>query len=263
MPINMEDRYSKVISVHDEPRPVLVSLPNMVPGNFFIPGVSAHESYFERCIITMGPNKSLRYATRKTAFGKPYVELKIPDGKTFQVSTEQQTHDEYGAKLVPDVMRVAVPVFSAQIANEIERQLTNTEDDGSAWGYGVVAIRGDEPTEAELRLATERQIARLRNMVAETNRWAKVSTRNISPAARYAAQYLHKEGLIVELPDWAISIEQLTRRCPACNVVYAGLPVKCGSCGAILDWHKAVDFGLVRPEDVPQQHREAAGVAAE
>lgn len=263
MPIESDVSVSRVISVHDEPRPVVVQMPNMVPGTYAIPGVNAPQHQFDRCVFSFpGTKKPLHYASIKSAYGQKYVEILVMDGKTFQVSAEQQIRDEYGAKLVPDIMRVAVPVFSAQIANELERQCTNTEDDGSAWGYGVVAIKGETPTEAEIALAKERQIARLRNLVSETNRWAKVTVRNIGEAARQAARTLYAEGLIAELPDWALASIQLSRRCPACNVMYAGEPVKCNNCSAILNWRKAVEYGLIKPQDVPDAKRVEAGVSA-
>lgn len=134
--------------------------------------------------------------------------------------------------------------------NKIEREMVNAEDladdligvhrEDDLRKVGVFRSAGDEPTEEELKEATARLEEYLRRCVAEAAAsWDRFhDRRKIGDHALAAARYF---GLKVE---WAVDMREMVP-CAACQELIAPSAVKCGKCGAIRDWERAREMGLV------------------
>jgi hypothetical protein len=246
-----------MISVYDDPQPITVEIPSLVPARFVIPPVSISRKELSSYSLSL-PRGPVRYLSKHTKEGQEYLLLEIPPALALRYfGTEKQARDEMGNRLIPEVARVSVPVMPQVVAAEIERQCRLHDVGEYDAGYGVIRVRDREPTMEELRRADALNVNRMRWLVAETNRIAAKNPNAavVTAQARRAAEQLYARGLISSLPEWAVSYEKFTGRCPACNVVYGGSPVRCTSCGAIFDWKRAVEFGIVREADVPASVR--------
>lgn len=261
MPVDVRLGSAHLVSVYDDREPLRVEIPNVHPSKYSIPSIHATAADLkELCRLTyrepgMQPVE-VQYAERKEQNGQAYVVLTVVEAKTFVQSPAVQAFDEYGQRMEPDIQRAALTVRAQEIANEIER----------AYGpVGIVAIASDLPTEEELREAVSRNLSWKRNLVEETTRWAaRRGAGQITDQARRAALDLYKRGLIAALPTWAdaavgAKAEDVVN-CKVCNAVLRRESVKCGTCGAIYDWKKAVEYGIKAPHEVPPDKRVEAGI---
>lgn len=246
-----------VVSVHDEEEPIHFSIPSVTPSRYEIPGVNAPNEVFQACRFSFPDRNPIQYAHRRTKNNRPYVLIRIVEPKTFMLGTESQKLDEYGQKLSPDIQRVPVPVRMELIANEIERQCGK---------MGLKAIEG-EVTEEILNEIEKRSVEFMRATVADTNRLAKRSSLNVTPQARRRAARLYKMGLLNPMPEWAeinpearegVGLQMFN--CENCSKLLRKGVVKCDACGAIYDWKRAVELGMVKPTDVPPSKRGDAGL---
>lgn len=248
-----------VVSVHDEGSAIQIELPNVNPSRYLIPGISASPEIFKNCRFTFPDQKPFQYAYRRTIEHHPYVLLKIVEAKSPIFGTEEQKIDEYGKKLLPDVMRVPVPVHADLIANELERQCGI---------MGVMAVKGEVTLEI-VRALEKKNIEFLQKTVAATNRLSKVSPLNVTNEAKLRAWKLHEKGLLNPLPEWAsinpsgLSTEASgTFNCVNCSKVLRKGVIRC-ECGAVYDWKEAVSRGMIKPGDVPPSRMVEAGLAIE
>lgn len=245
-----------VVSVHDEEEPIHFSIPSIVPSRYEIPGINADKKIFEDARFTFPDQKPFQYAIRRTLNHHPYVLIRIVEPKTFIYGTEQMKLDEYNQKLSPDVQRVPVPVRQELIANEVERQC----------GFmGIKAIRGDVTLQI-LEEVERTNIDFLRKTVQEVNRVYKRFPGQVTPQSRRRATRLYKMGLLNPLPEWAeINPEALSGQaldmmnCVNCSKLIKKSIIKC-DCGAIYNWKAAVEFGMVKPSEVPPSKRVEAGL---
>jgi hypothetical protein len=264
MPIATATRTARLISVHDEPNSFRLELPSITPGIYRIPGINAPDSEFETCIFSFPKSKPVQYATRHELNGHKYIEIEVFEGRTPQYGTElNQPLDEYGFPMNPPLQRALLLVTPEDIANELERQCVFFDQN-----MGVRAITG-EVTPEVIAEAEFQNLKYMQRNVAETNRWAKFGTRNVTEQARAHAWRLHKMGKLNPLPDWATvnpegGMALDTFNCINCGVVLVKGIIKCPQpgCGVIYDWKRAVDEGLIIPRDVPPSRKLEAGLEA-
>jgi hypothetical protein len=259
MAIQEQSRTAMVISVHDEPEAIRFNPPNVLPGNYLIPGLHAEPKTFEACSFSFPGKPAHIYARKWVYHSQPVIELKVVDAKTFVYTTGEQKVDEYGQRLEPPVQRFGMPIRAEEVANEIERQ----------YGHmGIVACQGETPTAEEIEKARQLRLKWLHSVIETTN--AEVSKRGLRQAtdqSRRAAWELHKLGRLSPLPDWAqinpsAEMRADTFNCSACGGVVRKEAVQCPNCRAIYDWKRAVDLGLKAPSEVPPSKREEAGLEA-
>jgi hypothetical protein len=130
-------------------------------------------------------------------------------------------------------------------------QLDPQKDSAKAWAksvangheqFGVFVSAGDEPTQAELQAALARLESYYRSRLERAEDiWARTGSRKgIEWVDRLAAQYF---GLVKE---WGHDRSQ-DSTCPACKKSVAADAIKhdIPSCGAILDWERAREFGML------------------
>ena len=135
--------------------------------------------------------------------------------------------------------------------DEIEPQ----HDTARAWAhsciigheqFGMFVPEGDEPTKQELLAALKRLEDFYRKHVdaAEASWSRNRDPRRINPVARIAGEYfgLNKEWLYDQGGQTV---------CPACKKSVPETAARCTNpvCGAILDWEKAYELGMVTRQD--------------
>jgi hypothetical protein len=260
MPIAVQVKTARVISVHDQPDTLRLELPSLTPGTYFIPGINAPDSEFAKCMISFQKGEPVQYAQKRELNGKKYVEVEVFEAKTPQYSTEfDMKQDEDGRKMEPPLRRALLTVPAEHVANELERQSRYFDQN-----IGVRALNHDVTTE-DLRAAEEDNIKYLRELVAVTSKFLKFGAGNATEQSKAAAWKLHKLGLLNPLPDWApvnpqggSSID--TFLCEGCGKVLPVTAIQCKECKAIYNWKKAVDLGIIPPRDVPPSRRWEAGL---
>lgn len=262
MPIAVEAKSVRLISVHDQPDVLRLELPSVTPGTYFIPGISAPEEEFKRCVFSFPNHPPVQYARLRELDGVKYVEIEVFEGRTPQYGTElDMNSDEYGRKMEPPLRRAMLTVTAEDVANELERQSVFFDQN-----FGVRAL-SREVTIEDLRAAEKDNLKYLRRLVTETSRHIKFGLGNITEQAKGAAWKLHKLNLLNPLPDWASANPEGgastdTFNCLGCGTVIPKTIVKClhPGCGAIYNWKMALELGMVFPKDVPKSKRAEAGL---
>jgi hypothetical protein len=262
MAIAIAVRTARLISVHNEPSTLRLTLPSITPGTYFIPGIDASDEELSKCTFSFKGREPVQYAQRREIDGKKFIEISVFEGKTAQYGTElDQKMDEEGRPMEPQLRRALLPISAEEIANELERQSVFFDQN-----LGIRAIE-TEPTRQDIEEAEKQNIKYMQRNIHETNRWSKFGQVNITEQARNHAWKLHKMGLLNPLPDWAtvnpsgeMAID--TVNCINCGVVLSRKVSKCPQpgCGTILDWKVAVERGQVLPKDVPKSKRVEAGI---
>jgi len=262
VPIAIQVKTAKLISVHDQPDTLRLELPSITPGTYFIPGINAPDSEFKKCVFTFPNRPAVQYAQKKELDGRKYVEIEVFEGKTPQYGTElDQKQDENGRPMEPQLRRALLTVTAEDIANELERQARYFDQN-----IGIRAINEDVKSQ-DILAAEKDNIQYLRDMVQTTTRYLKFGAGNATSQARAAAARLHKLGLLNPLPEWASinpdggsSVD--TFNCTNCGSVLRKGIIKCPNvgCGYVYDWKAAVEGGMIAPRDVPPVHRRAAGL---
>jgi hypothetical protein len=242
-----------MISVHSLPDGLEVYIPSVLPGRFWIPPVDADPETFDQCVVNcrepgMVKPIPVRYASLpKSKSGIPYILLTIPDAKTIRHGTEEQSVDEWGVPLRPKVERAYLHVRAQELANEIEDQKK---------AFGVLTIKGEEPTDDELHEAFNAYRMWVMNRLRETaSGWQRLGPHEVTRQALYLASMAYRRGWIPALPEWATldteaPLEDLFS-CEVCNKQLRRGTVRCPQCNAIYDWEKALNFGIVSRADVP------------
>lgn len=257
---------SKLISVHSEPVPLRFFVPNVHPGEYHLPGVNCPADEIERVCKTVAraygeppENGELVCYAKVKENGFKYVELTVFEAVSFSQSPAQQTHDERGNRMQPDVQRMATFIRPEQMAQEVMRSFGK---------MGILAISGQEATPEELKKVRAMHLAWMQSVVQETNKWfGLLGSRQVTEQARRVAWELHKMGKLNPLPEWAtvnpeLSVEDVMN-CIGCGTTLPKNAPWCSNpaCGVIFNWKMAVDYGKVAPRDVPPSRRAEAGLA--
>lgn len=258
MAIKPRMNFAHMISAHVIPEGLHVAIHTFEPGRFDIPSRNDNPKRVKRAGLLAVTDHStgavpvdirVQFAEIQKCRLGPYVYLTIPDCTTRRIGYEQQTADERGNRLSPPIARTLLPVFAANVANEIERQVGR---------YGVTTIEADEPTDKEIAkvfdIAAKWQIA----FINETSRnRERYGNSEITPLAQDLANDLFTRKLIPALPAWAViraselMKENESLACQNCGTVLRPGAASCPQCHAIRDWEKALDFGIVKLSDVP------------
>ncbi len=267
MPISTRISVAHMISAHSIPDGIDVNLVSLIPGRFHIPSCLDNPKEVKKhCTIeATDPNSAGQPASIKVQLAEirkgplgPYVYLTIPDCVTRRIGYEEQLSDEWGRRLSPPIQRSLLTVPCAKVVNEIERQHGH---------YGIMAIEGELPSDKELKkvhdMARQWQI----HFVNETSNYvSRYGSRQATELAIFVANELFKNKLIPSLPAWAIVQAQQTIEaneamgCPNCGALVRPGSAVCVTCRAILDWKRALEFGIVKAEDVPPTKRADAGL---
>lgn len=267
MPLITRVATVSMISVHEEDDGLFYDIPNVIPGKFWIPPITAAEKVIaERCntaVRTAGSTSAerIRYAhlqtLREESKSSPYILLTIPEATTFRYGTEKQSLDEYGQKMFPDIERAPLYVKPEQVANDIERQFGQ---------MGVIAIPGPDVLPRDIKRARELYKAWMIRRINETNKtYAQHGFAEVTKQTLNIVNRLYRDHLIPALPPWAsinpdIGMAAGQSSCEVCHGILQPSDVKCPKCGAIYNWKRAVEFGLVTEANVPKSKRREAGL---
>lgn len=265
MAIQIQLQTAKVISVHEEDHPLRFQVPNVHPGDYVIPGIHTPEEMLALLTVEHRADneregRPVCYASVHERNGNKFIVVEVVEALTYTQNPSRQTHDRFGVKKEPDILSVAEPVRAAEVANEIERNFST----GLYGNIGIVAIAGEEATDEELAKAVALRAQWERNVIRETNKgYEKLGERQVTDQARSVAARMYMRGVLNPLPKWALvnpdaKVEDFFH-C-VCGAALRNGIAKCGQCGAIHDWKLALDFGLVKPDDVPPSRREQAGL---
>jgi hypothetical protein len=112
-------------------------------------------------------------------------------------------------------------------------------------GQGLWAGRAPTPSEEDILAAEAKQTQFYKDKIEEADGdWArKQDPKSISFHARVGARELNVKR------DWAKDTSSLLP-CKGCKELISVDAVKCGRCGAVLDWERAQALGLVTEEQV-------------
>lgn len=269
MPLKVAIPVVHMISAHHIPGGVDISMPTVIPWRFNIPEAPESEDNLAKIskqlrethrVQLMDPDENdngmIPYAEVRTSDKDPYIYLSIPDGVTRRIGYAEQTVDERGHVLSPNVERSLLVVRAANIANEIER---------AGRVYGIITIAGEEPTAKELALVFNLARAWEVGFVNDTTqKAAQLGRQEVTQNSIFMANRLFRKGLITALPPWAVvqAVEDLTTSklvCANCGKVNRPELARC-ECGAVLNWKLAVERGIIRPADVPVSKLKEAGL---
>jgi hypothetical protein len=258
-----------MISVHEEDDGVFYDVPNVFPGKFWIPPITApQQTLILRCktaVRTLGSTapERFQYAHIKVTTENPprkYILLTIPEATTFRYGTEKQLLDEYNQKMFPDIERAPLYVKPEHVANDIER----------AFGrMGVIAIASYDGEAS----ATQKELKRSRDLyqtwmirrINETNRnYARHGFAEVTKQTLNIVNRLYRDHLIPALPSWAsinpdIGSSSGQLSCPNCHQVVLPGTAQC-KCGVVINWALALEYGLKTEAEVPKNKRQEAGL---
>jgi hypothetical protein len=112
-------------------------------------------------------------------------------------------------------------------------------------GQGLWASVSPTPSEEDILEAEKKQAQFYRNQIEIADgEWSrKQDPKSISTLARIAARELNIKR------DWAKDMSSLIQ-CKGCQELISAEAAKCGRCGAVLNWDKARELGLVTEEQV-------------
>lgn len=178
-----------------------------------------------------------RYHIPACEKGMPYTKpIIIPSivVDTYMIENEMKTHSMRGEDLCIDIVHPAIGKLWSVGQNLDE--------------FGVFWSRNNPPSQEELRTARTKLEKTFRGALAEATTLEAIGKlEDITPIMRFAADYFEENR------PWN-KIYKKTAECPACLG-----PTKDGAaihtCGAVLDWAKAIRFGLKTRKDA-----ELAGV---
>jgi hypothetical protein len=176
-----------------------------------------------------------RYNIQACDKGMPFTKpLIIPSivVDTYMVENEMKTHSMRGEDLCIDIVHPAI---------------------GKSWSvgqnlddFGVFWSKNNPPTQEEIRTARTKMEKTFRNALAEATTLEAIGNlKDITPMMRFAADYFEEDR------PWN-KIYRKTAECPGCGGPTKGTAVH--TCGAVLDWPKAIALGLKTRKDA-----EAAG----
>jgi hypothetical protein len=172
--------------------------------------------------ITRESGFGMEYILRGKNRDEEYVSLAIEDEHQFKDWGEGR-HD---ASIVP----------AQDVANDLVRSCSSP---------GVFICAGTTPTKFELDAARERQHKHFVSLIDEADQeWSRSHDfRRINSTAKLAARELGIRR------DWALDVTGMIQ-CAACGDMIAPSSIKCPkpNCGAILNWEKAFEYGLVTEE---------------
>jgi hypothetical protein len=261
-------QHARLISVHSVKTGLYFKMSQVHPGEFRFPSVRMSAAEItEACTLNfismrLKEKVNLQFAEKRSRMmdGRlvPYLLLTVTEASNPVPGFSQQTTDEFGVKMYPDVMRMQMPISANEVANEVERQLKQ---------YGIVTIAGEDATDDEIRTALNIHKAWKFKQIKDANEgFLKNKQGGVSMQQVELAWEMYKEGLLSPLPVWASEnpsadavADQM--QCPGCGTLVQQGRAKCAKCSWILDWRMAVEGGLVKPQDVPQSKRREAGLA--
>ncbi len=186
------------------------------------------------------------YKIKACEKGRPFSEpVLIPSivTDTYMIENEMKTHSVTGEFMCRDIVH---PFIAHSInGKEAGWSVGQNLDD-----FGVFWTKNSPPTNEELEGARKAMEKTFRAALAEATQLEAIGQlQSITPLMRHAADYFEEDRA------WN-KIYNKRQECPGC-----GGPTKPGTavhtCGAVLDWPRAIQLGLKTKADAV-----AAGVAA-
>ena len=254
---------TKMISAHEIRIGLTVERPTVLPRVFWIPSVNEDSNVIkERCVtfvreVADRESVRIKYAKVWRKGPHPVVLLTIPDVQFLKHGTEIQKVDEWGVPMYPEVSRAFLHQRAAKFAIDVEDEFKQ---------YGVIRIKGDEPTDEEVETAFNLYRTYVVQRINEANAgYERFGMREITPQTLEMANVAFKNKWISALPKWGSLDLNPTDNpgvfaCHLCGKPLRADAVKCGDCGAIYNWKTAFEYGLVKAIDVPPTKRKEAGL---